>query len=108
MSAKRILLAIVLFDFAALNAWVVYELGYVGLFQAALSNLAGIAVMVDLTIALSIILVWMFRDARAKGLSFAPYAVLTLLLGSIGPLVYLLRRPEEEGSQAYVAMPARA
>jgi hypothetical protein len=51
-----------------------------------------VAVLVDLTIALSLVTVWMVRDARQRGQSVAPFVVLTLLLGSVGPLLYLIRR----------------
>lgn len=34
----------------------------------------------------------MVRDARARGVSAVPYVLLTLALGSAGPLVYLIRR----------------
>ncbi len=91
MNRKQWLIGIVLADFVALNAYVVYHYGYLGFVQAALSNLAGIAVMVDLAIAVSLIAVWMWTDARRRGLNPAPYLVLSLFLGSVGPLAYLLR-----------------
>jgi len=94
MSWKRIGLGIVLADFAALNVYVVAKYGYAGFFELALANGATIALLVDLTIALSLIGVWMWRDARDSGRAFLPYAVLTLLFGSIGPLAYLIGDPE--------------
>ena len=56
------------------------------------ANAATIAAMVDLTIALSLVTVWMWRDARARGVVLVPYLLLTATLGSIGPLLYLLLR----------------
>lgn len=94
MSWKKIVLGVVLADFAAVIAWAVYEVGYVGLFAALLSSPAGIACAVDLVIALALVATWMVRDARARGVSPLPYLILTVTLGSVGPLLYLLRRPE--------------
>jgi len=107
MNVKRILLFVVLSDFLVLTGWGVYELGYVGFFQELLSSTAGIVAAVDLVIALSLVLVWMVRDARAHGISPAPYVVLTLALGSVGPLLYLLRRPEPV-AEPHVRLAAQA
>lgn len=96
MNWKQIGLGIVLADFAALNAYVVYRYGYVGLFEQAFANAATTAVFVDLTIALGLVMAWMWQDARDRGWSVAPYLLLTGLLGSIGPLVYLIRREAGE------------
>jgi len=90
MNWKRLGLGIVLADFAALNVYVVAKYGYAGFFELALANGATIAVLVDLVIALSLVTVWMWRDARDSGRAFLPYAILTLLFGSIGPLAYLI------------------
>lgn len=107
MNAKRIGLGIVLADFAALNAYVVYRHGYVGFFQLALANVATVAIFVDLVIALSLVMAWMWRDARANGRAFLPYAVLTLLFGSIGPLTYLVTATDTRSSAVPTAAGTR-
>jgi hypothetical protein len=94
MNWKRIGLGIVLADFAALNVWVVAKYGLAGFLDLVLANGATIAVLVDLTIALGLIMAWMWRDARDSGRSFLPYAMLTLVGGSVGPLAYLIGDPD--------------
>ena len=100
MNAKQIGLAVVLADFAAYTGYVVYRHGYLEFVRVGLSNLVAIQLSLDLVIALSLVTVWMWRDARERGVSFLPYALLTATLGSIGPLLYLVRRA---GSEAPVA-----
>lgn len=95
MSWKKIGIAAVLFDFSALTAYAVYQVGYAGFFEILFSNIVGITVAVDLFIALGAAMIWMVRDARTHDISPAPYLALTLAFGSVGPLAYLLRRPEE-------------
>jgi hypothetical protein len=91
MSKKQWLIGIVLADFVALNAYVVMQYGYMGFVREALSSLAGVAVFVDLTIALTLVAVWMWNDAKRRGIAVVPYMVVGLFLGSVGPLLYLLR-----------------
>jgi hypothetical protein len=95
MNGKRLLTGLVLADFTALTAWAVWTHGYVGFFEAAFANLASITVGVDLMIALSLVSVWMWRDARERGVSPIPYLLLTAALGSVGPLLYLFTRLRE-------------
>ena len=45
-----------------------------------------------MVVALSLALVWMRSDARTSGVSFAPYAIVALAIGSVGPLAYPLHR----------------
>lgn len=92
MNKKQIALAVILADFAALSAYAVAHHGVVGFFTLHLTNSAGIQVFVDLVIALSIVMVWMWHDARRHDINPVPYILLTLVLGSMGPLVYLIRR----------------
>lgn len=92
MNWKTIGLAFLLADFSALSAWVVYEHGVVGLYALVLANTATTLLAIDLVIALSMVCVWLYRDARARGVSAAPYLLLTALAGSVGPLLYLVLR----------------
>ena len=104
MSGKQIVLWLVLVDFAALTAYAVMQHGYLGFFELALANWATRLMAVDLVIALSLIAVWMVRDARERGAGVVPYLVATLLFGCAGPLLYLIRR---ESSAARALAPAR-
>jgi hypothetical protein len=92
MNARQLAVLVVFVPFAALNVYVVYLYGYAGFVQLALANAATVAVLVDLTIALSLVTLWMWQDAGERGIGIFPYLLLTLTLGSIGPLLYLLRR----------------
>ena len=105
MNRNALILAVVLADFVALTLWALSHSGYVGLFEFQLSSPAGIQVIVDLVLSLSLVMLWMFRDARERGATFLPFALVTLTLGSIGPLLYLLVR---ELSSERKALPAAA
>lgn len=95
MSWKQIGLGLVLADFAAFTGWVVWQHGYTSFFTEAAASAVSAQVLLDLGIALSMVSVWMIGDARERGLSAVPYLLLTLTLGSIGPLLYLVRRVGE-------------
>lgn len=92
MNTKQIGLSLVLLAFGAFEAYAVWEHGVVGLFAAVLANSATTVAFVDLTIALGLVSVWMALDARERGIAVLPYLVATLALGSVGPLLYLIRR----------------
>jgi hypothetical protein len=92
MNRKQILLGLVLVDFAAFSGYALWQHGFSGFFEIVLSSSASLLLLADLTIALSLVLAWMFRDARERGMAFLPYALLTLAFGSVGPLLYLIRR----------------
>jgi len=92
MNIKQLAAEVILIAFSALSAYVVYQYGYIGLIEQALANAATVQVFLDLTIALSLVMIWMWFDARERGISAVPYILLTLTLGSIGPLAYLVRR----------------
>jgi hypothetical protein len=90
MNWKKLLLADVLVAFLALTIWAALVRG-----AAMIDDLwspTGLLLSVDLGIALTLAMVWVWRDARARGVSPIPYIVLTLLTGSAGALLYLLRR----------------
>jgi len=92
VNAKQLGLELVLIGFVVFTLYAVYHHGYVGIFAQGLANSATIQVFLDLTIALGLVLLWLWQDARKQGISPLPYVILTLTLGSIGPLLYLIRR----------------
>ena len=93
MNWKRLVPLFVLADFSALTAYATAQHGVAGVIALALANSVTITLTVDLLIALSLVTVWMWQDARARGVRPLPYLLLTMTLGSIGPLLYLVRRP---------------
>jgi hypothetical protein len=109
MNAKQIGLALLLADFSALTAYALYQYGLVGFFQIMGGNAATLTALADLTISLGIVLVWMWNDARVRNAAFLPYAVVTLFLGSVGPLLYLIVRfGDERATRRHALEPAAA
>jgi len=94
MSGTKILLSVTLAAFAALTVLAIVHHGYLGFFEMATANWAVRTLSADLVISLSLIFVWMLRDARERGASWAPYFAITLFFGAAGPLLYLLARRE--------------
>jgi hypothetical protein len=92
---QRILLIVILLAFSALTVLALIHHGVTGIFSHQFVNLAGMQVFLDLVIALALFLVWMWRDARAAGRNPWPWLLLTLVVGSIGPLIYLILYPQK-------------
>lgn len=88
----RVLIAVTLVLFGALTVVALYEHGYWGIIAPHFQSTGAGQVFADLVIALVMVLVWIWRDARAAGRNPWPWIVATLALGSFGPLVYLLTR----------------
>src|SRR5262249_5854383 len=91
---NKILVGAVLAAFLALH---VYAFETDGLFSgivAAFHNMNGwnLVFLADLVIALTMVSVWIFRDAKKRGVSPLPYVALTMTTGSIGSLFYLLKK----------------
>ena len=89
---QRTVLTATLIVFLALTAVALFQHGYWGIIVPHFQSSGGAQVFVDLVIALGLFLVWMWRDAKAAGRNPWPWLVLTLVAGSIGPLIYLLGR----------------
>ena len=87
---QRTLITITLLLFGALTVMALREVGYIGLFMSPLQSLAGMQIFIDLVIALSLVMVWLWRDAQTTGRNAWPWLLATLMLGSFGPLLYLL------------------
>ena len=92
---KKLVLGVVLAAFSAMTIAAVAQHGYVGIFEYQFRSLAGLQVLADLSIALLLVLAWLWQDARANARNPYPWVVLTLAAGSFGPLLYLLTAPRE-------------
>lgn len=89
---NRFLIVVTLALFGALSAIALWHHGYWGIVAPHFQSFGAGQVFADLVIALTLIMIWMWRDARASGRNPWPWIVATLALGSFGPLVYLLTR----------------
>jgi drug/metabolite transporter (DMT)-like permease len=97
---KKLVLGVVLAAFSAMTIAAVSQHGYVGIFEYQFRSLAGLQVLADLSIALLLVLAWLWQDARANARNPYPWVVLTLAAGSFGPLLYLLTAPSEGSTNA--------
>jgi hypothetical protein len=88
----RSVLILVLVAFSVLSALALRQHGYLGIFELQFRTFGGAQVLADLVIALLLVMLWMWRDARATGRNPWPWLALTLAAGSFGPLLYLLGR----------------
>lgn len=92
---QRGLIVTVLVLFGALSAMALWHHGYWGIVEPHFRSWGAGQVFADLVIALTLVMVWLWRDARKTGRNPWPWLAATLLLGSFSPLVYLLmRRPQ--------------
>ncbi len=90
MNSHRTLAILILIPFSILSAYAVMQVGYLGIFEYHLHSPAGWQVITDLVIALVLVLLWLVPDAKRTGRSPWPWVAMTLVLGSFGPLLYLL------------------
>jgi drug/metabolite transporter (DMT)-like permease len=88
--SKRTLAIVILIPFLLLTAYAVAQVGYIGIFDYHRHSPAGWQVFADLVIALLLVLSWLVPEARKAGRNPWPWVVVTLFLGSIGPLLYLV------------------
>ena len=96
---RRTLAIALLIPFSLLSLYAVYQVGYIGIFDYHRHSPAGWQVFFDLVIACVLILTWLIPEAQRDGRNPWPYVVLTLLLGSIGPLLYLSISPSRSLTQ---------
>ena len=89
---QRTLLTVTLILFGALSAVALWQHGFWGIIAPHFRSFGGGQVFADLVIALTLVMVWLARDAKASGRKAWPWIVATLAFGSFGPLVYLLTR----------------
>lgn len=89
-------LLFVLIPFAVLSAIALWEHGYLGIVLPHFQAWNAGQVFADLVIALGLIMVWMYQDARRTGRNPWPWLAATCATGSFGPLLYLLTRSRDQ------------
>ena len=92
MAPLKPVLGLVTLLFGGFSLWVLLQLGYFGIWQGGFANLGSTQITVDLVVACSLLVLFIARDCRARGQPWWPWAALTLVAGSFGPLAYLLWR----------------
>ena len=92
MSLRKFLLGFILIDFALFSTWVMWQVGYFGIWQAGLESPGSLQILFDLAIACLLICTWMKKDAEQRGINPYPWIVATFAAGTLVPLVYLLIR----------------
>jgi hypothetical protein len=91
---------LILVPFGAYSTWVVIEHGYFGFLNLATDEGWGLQVLLDLVISLFLVSTVVIKDARERKVAVWPWLLLTVTLGSIGPLLYLALRPSAKTSPA--------
>lgn len=86
----RALLIITLVLFGGLSGVALWQHGVWGIIAPHFQSTGAGQVFADLVIALTLVMVWIWQDAKAAGRNPLPWIVATLAVGSFGPLVYLL------------------
>ena len=100
MSVRLIALLAVILAFSVLSAEALMETGYLGIFEMHMQSFAGMQVLTDLVIVCLLACIWMVADARTSGVPAWPFVVMTLFLGSFGPLFYLVARELKSPARA--------
>jgi hypothetical protein len=89
--------------FGAYSLYAMWQVGYLGIWQAGLAGPGALQILLDLVIACVLISGWMIGDARGRGLVAWPFVLVTLTAGSFGPLLYLLYRERAAARQPAAA-----
>ncbi|MBL8626544.1 MAG: DUF2834 domain-containing protein [Myxococcales bacterium] len=89
---KTLLLVVLFLAFTIPSTLLVIDDGYLGFVRLAAREPWALQMLVDLVIACSVFVGWMWRDAPARGIRRWPYLVAIATVGSIGVLAYLIRR----------------
>jgi hypothetical protein len=100
MSIRLLALSATIAALAVLTGFALRDVGYLGILAPHFQSWGGGQVFLDLVIACGLACIWMVSDARERGLNAWPFVGITLLVGSFGPLFYLVMRERRSGARA--------
>ncbi len=92
---KKPFLFLALIALGAITAVALWKDGLAGIFAATALSYGSMQIFVDLVIALTLVMVWMWRDAKKSGRNVWPWIAFTLVAGSFGPLLYFITEKEK-------------
>lgn len=80
----RTVLILALAAFGAFTSYVMWQVGYLGIWQAGMGSLGAWQVLLDLVLMSLIALGFIARDARLTGRTVWPFVLITLAAGPSG------------------------
>ncbi len=89
MVNKRWIALIILIPFTLLSGYAMTQVSYLGILDYNRYSPAGWQVFTDLVIALVLVLSWLIPEARQNNRNPWPWVLVTVFMGSFGPLLYL-------------------
>ena len=92
---RKVILAAAFVSLGVVTALAVAEGGVMGIFSAAVQSWASGQIFLDLVIALGMVLVWLWNDAKSRDQNPWPWVLATLVVGSFAPLLYLWLRDSD-------------
>lgn len=99
MTLRKALLWLIFIDFAVFSGWVMWQVGYMGVWAAGFTDPGSMQLLFDLVICCLLISSWLKQDARQWEMNPYPWMVAIFITGSIAILVYLLiREYRKEGA----------
>lgn len=96
MKKLKVSLVIVLIGFGGFSTWVMWQVGYSGIWLAGFDSLGSMQILMDLAIACTLICFWIYRDAKSRGANPYPWMLGTFLGGSLAPLLYFFFREQKK------------
>ncbi len=103
MNLRFVLLIVIFALFGGYTFWLLFEVGYIAIWQAGFASPASLQILLDLVIACLIICSWMIGDAKARGLTIWPWILAVVTTGTIAILVYLIVREFNKKSRLQTA-----
>ena len=94
-TVKKPFLILALIALGAITCIALWKDGFVGILAATTASYGSMQIFVDLVIALTLVMVWMWRDAKSSGRNIWPWIAITLVAGSFGPLLYFITGKEQ-------------
>lgn len=92
MSPRLLATVAVLGVFSVYSIAITIEHGYFGFLEVAMREPWAMQMLIDVALAIGCFTMFAIPDAKKHGLTVWPYVIVSIFLGSIGALAYLVHR----------------